>query len=172
MDTEIKSLLQFLPRLRRYAQVLTRNVHDAEDLVQETLLKAHRHASGATPGPETGGGWLMSTLHNTFIDHHRSRSASRRRETDFAQLMPQIMDAPQEMAVRLAQLRRRLLDLPTEQREALHLVAIEGMAYSEAAAMLSIPQGTLMSRLSRARSALKRMEDGPRMYVVGERDVS
>lgn len=171
MDADIRSLLHFLPRLRRYAQVLTRNVHDAEDLVQETLLKAHRQADRG-PRPETTGGWLMSALHNTFIDQHRSRHASRRREADFFQLMPQTTDAPQEMVVRLAQLRRHLLDLPLEQREALHLVAIEGLSYGEAAALLGIPQGTLMSRLSRARAALKRMEDEPRIYVVGERDVS
>ena len=69
------------------------------------------------------------------------------------------MEAPQEHSVRLAQVREAFLNLPEEQRAALHLVAIEGLTYSEAAEAIGVPLGTLMSRIGRARAALRDMED-------------
>lgn len=162
-------MLALIPRLRRYARVLTRDAGDAEDLVQESLLRAHERPATFRK-TEALGAWLMSILHNTFVDQYRARTASARREAAFAQLLPMSQDAPQEMTVRLAQLRRAFMDLPEEQRTALHLVAIEGLSYAEAASVLNIPQGTLMSRLGRARAALRALEDTPRFSIIGGRD--
>ncbi|PTE18887.1 RNA polymerase subunit sigma, partial [Cereibacter changlensis JA139] len=79
--------------------------------------------------------------------------------------------APQEDVVRLAQIRAAFFRLPEDQRAALHLVAIEGLSYPEAAKVLGVPQGTLMSRLARARAALRAFEDGaPHLKLVGGRD--
>jgi RNA polymerase sigma-70 factor (ECF subfamily) len=69
------------------------------------------------------------------------------------------MQAPQEHSVRLSQVREAFFKLPEEQRSALHLVAIEGLTYSQAADATGVPLGTLMSRIGRARAALREMED-------------
>ena len=104
--------------------------------------------------------WLLSILHNTFIDARRRRAAEERREADASGLLETWLSPAQEGAVRLQQIGRAFWDLPQEQRAVLHLVAIEGMAYQEAADALGIPVGTLMSRLGRARAALRSFEDG------------
>ena len=147
-----------LPALHRYALTLARDAHDAEDLVQEALTRAYerRHGlRGANPRA-----WMMSILHNVFIsDWRRRQHATRQAATlDAADLEP--VPAPQESSVRLTQIRRAFMLLPVEQRTALHLVTIEGLSYQEAADALAIPVGTLMSRLGRARAALRAYEDG------------
>lgn len=163
-----------LPALRRYARALTRDETDAEDLVQDALLRAYERRGSLEPARGIRG-WLMSILHNIFIDRRRSRLAEDRRAAESAELGAQVAPAAQEHHVRLAQVRRSFMALPEEQRAALHLVAIEGLGYAEAARVLGIPQGTLMSRLSRARAALRAIEDGEtpgitQLRVVGGSD--
>lgn len=164
-------VLAYLPDLRRYALALTRNGDDAEDLVQEALARAYdRRASfrlGSALKP-----WLMAILRNTFIDGIRAKNARQRNEAT-AEPAPSAMPPSQEDAVRLAQVRKVFLKLPNEQREALHLVAIEGLTYPEAAAVLGIPEGTVLSRVSRARQALRDREQdspAPHLRIVGGRD--
>ncbi|TCK30019.1 RNA polymerase sigma-70 factor (ECF subfamily) [Ancylobacter aquaticus] len=163
--------------MRRYARTLTRDDIEAEDLVHDALVRAYERrgsfdADRAAPGK--GGqqhrglgqegtglrGWLLSVLHNVFIDRRRSRIAEARREADSLDLADTTAPPVQEHRLRLAQVRDAFMALPEEQRAVLHLVAIEGLGYAEAAATLGIPQGTLMSRLSRARATLRAMEDG------------
>lgn len=159
-----------LGSLRRYARVLTRNDADVEDLVQDALLRAHERRDSFRKGGDLRL-WLMSILHNAFIDAARARRAERQREGAAARLAPQALAAPQEDVVRLAQIRAAFFRLPEDQRAALHLVAIEGLSYPEAAKVLGVPQGTLMSRLARARAALRAFEDGaPHLKLVGGRD--
>lgn len=168
MTLRSKDIIRILPRLRRYALVLTRHSHDAEDLVQDSLLRAHERPPALRGQSPTA--WAMSVLHNAFVDQARKRSSTAKREAAFASLMPQFVDAPQERTVRLNQLLRAFMDLPLEQREALHLVAIEGHSYAEAAGILDIPLGTLMSRLGRARAALRALEEQrPHLQVVRKR---
>lgn len=149
-----------LGSLRRYARSLTRNDADAEDLVHDALVRAYERRSGFRSGGNLRG-WLLSILHNTFIDRRRSARAEQRRMDAAAQLADTSMEAPQEHSARLAQVRQNFLALPEEQRAAIHLVAIEGLSYQEAADALGIPVGTLMSRLGRARAALRDMEENP-----------
>ncbi|MBS9477202.1 sigma-70 family RNA polymerase sigma factor [Ancylobacter radicis] len=150
--------------MRRYARSLTRDDADAEDLVHDALVRAYERRG--TFSPERGApgkglrGWLLSILHNAFIDRRRARSAEGVRERRAMELAEPAGEPGQEHHVRLAQVREAFMHLPQEQRAALHLVAIEGLGYAEAAAALGIPQGTLMSRLSRARAALRAIEDG------------
>lgn len=153
-----------LAALRRYARSLTRNEADAEDLVHDALVRAHEKRAGFDParGEATQGlrGWLFSILHNVFIDRRRSHAAEAARIERFAEEDAGVGEPAQEHHVRLLQIRDAFMELPEEQRAALHLVAIEGLDYAEAAAALNIPRGTLMSRLSRARATLRGIEDG------------
>jgi RNA polymerase sigma-70 factor (ECF subfamily) len=157
--TQRPDVLALLEPLRRYARSLTRDESQAEDLVQDTLVRAYeRHGTFRTGGNLRA--WLLSILHNTFVDDHRRERAEARRREQAADLAPSAAPAEQESRVRLQQIQRAFLNLPDEQRSALHLVAIEGLSYREAATTLQIPLGTLMSRLSRARVALRSLEEG------------
>lgn len=159
-----------LSAMRRYARALTRSEHDAEDLVQDALVRAYEKRGSFEPASRDKGRglrvWLLSMLHNVFIDRRRSRAAEERRVVQAMELTEDSAAPIQELHVRLSQVREAFLDLPEEQRAALHLVAIEGLGYAEAAATLGIPQGTLMSRLSRARATLRALEDGARKPVA------
>lgn len=145
--------------LRRYARSLTRDEHDAEDLVQDTLLRAYERRAGFDAARNLRV-WLLSILHNAFVDSGRARRAEAKRALRAAEVAPEAEGPAQEHHVRLAEVRRAFLDLPDEQRAALHLVAIEGLSYAEAADALKIPTGTLMSRLARGRAALRALEEG------------
>lgn len=160
-----------LDALRRYARVLARDNADADDLVQGALLRAVERLD---QWREDGNlrVWLMSILHNHFVDQVRAQRSALARDGAWAGLAPTIALPQGEDAARLAQVRAALLDLPEDQREALHLVALEGLAVAEAASVLGVPPGTVMSRVGRARAALRRFEEGgatrPRLRLVGE----
>lgn len=146
--------------LRRYARSLTGNDTDAEDLVHDALLRAYERRAGFRSGGNLRG-WLMSILHNTFIDRVRAARAERRGVEAAAEVAEASIPAPQEHAARLGKVRDHFFALPEEQRAAIHLVAIEGLSYQDAADALGIPVGTLMSRIGRGRAALREMEDDP-----------
>ncbi|MBB3997391.1 sigma-70 family RNA polymerase sigma factor [Aureimonas pseudogalii] len=152
-------ILSQLAPLRRYALSLTRNREDAEDLVHDTLLRAIEREEQFRPGRNLRT-WLLSILHNRFVDGARARRSEAARDAEFAQGTPAAMPGAQEPALRLAELRRSFAALPEEQRAALHLVVVEGLSYEEAAETLGIPQGTLVSRLSRARVRLRAADEG------------
>ncbi|MFD2815649.1 sigma-70 family RNA polymerase sigma factor [Paracoccus aerius] len=109
------------------------------------------------------------------MDRRRQAQSESRREAAYAELSSQVVDAPQDSALRLSQLRRAFLDLPEDQREALELVAVEGLSYAEAGALTGVPPGTVMSRVSRARAWLRAYEEGaalgkPSLKLVGGHD--
>lgn len=169
-------ILALLTPLRRYAFALTRNRAEADDLVQDALLRGHEQrrqlAPGKAPGP-----WLRAILRNRYLDQRRKTLADSRRDAVYADLHAQSMDPPQDAVLRLSQLRRAFLDLPDDQREALQLVSIEGLSYAEAGALTGVPAGTVMSRVSRARARLRAFEDGtddagrkPALKLVGGQD--
>ena len=147
-----------LPALRRYGLSLTRNFADAEDLVHETLLRAYEKRATFRKDRNLRA-WLLSILHNCFVDLARRRRSEAAKLLRAGELASDHAPPLQDHAVRLAQLRGMFLSLPDEQRAALHLVAIEGLTYQEAATTLGIPIGTLMSRLGRARAALRSIEE-------------
>lgn len=157
------AVLDQLPALRRYAISLTRDATDAEDLVHDALLRAYERQSSFRADRSLRQ-WLLSILHNTFVDRLRSRRAERRRIEKLAGEIRSDPDAlhrqpEQDHALRLAQVRQAFMSLPEEQRAVLHLVTIEGLGYAEAARALDVPVGTVMSRLARARAALRAFED-------------
>ncbi|MBA1154629.1 sigma-70 family RNA polymerase sigma factor [Microvirga sp. Marseille-Q2068] len=175
--TDVVGLLE---PLRRYARSLTRDESQAEDLVQDTLVRAYERQGSFRAGGNLRG-WLLSILHNSFIDHRRRHLAEFRR-LEQSPAAETAAPPEQESRVRLQQVHAAFMRLPDEQRASLHLVAIEGLSYQEAAAALGIPVGTLMSRLGRARAALRGFEAGahlpqpseakrPSLRIVGGSDV-
>ncbi|MBD8553953.1 sigma-70 family RNA polymerase sigma factor [Rhizobium sp. CFBP 8762] len=153
------NIVDQLGALRRYARSLARDSNDAEDLVHDALVKAlERKASFRSDGNLRS--WLLSIVHNEFIDGLRRARASQKRSDDAGLLSDSSEAASQPSAVRLKQVQAAFFRLPDEQREALHLVAVEELTYQEAAQVLGIPVGTLMSRVSRARAQLRAFEDG------------
>ncbi|MEI7447110.1 MAG: RNA polymerase sigma factor [Burkholderiales bacterium] len=151
-----------VPGLRRYARLLTGDAHRADDLVQDTLERACR-ALGRWPEPGRLRPWLLSVMHNLFVDHVRARRALD--EADPLEDAPpaalvQSGDLGRDVQIRL-DLGRALQRLPLAHREVLLLVCLEDCGYDEAAAILGVPVGTVMSRLSRARAQLRiEMEGG------------
>jgi RNA polymerase sigma-70 factor (ECF subfamily) len=155
------SIVDLMVPLRRYARSLTRDSLRADDLVHDALVRALE--SGQIHRPNTNlRTWMMTVLHNVFIDEQRRRRVESRHAEALVQMSEEVAQPAQESQVRLAQIRRAFLTLPEEQRAALHLVTLEGMAYADAAAVLGIPIGTLMSRLGRGRAALRAFEEGER----------
>jgi RNA polymerase sigma-70 factor (ECF subfamily) len=140
--------------LRRYALVLTRDADAAEDLVQEALLRAVGAAHTWQPGRPVRP-WLLSILHNVHVSRRRRRQVEAACAGELAWATPDATPPAQPARVQLGRTMQALLTLPDEQREVLVLVALDGLAYKEAAELLGIPVGTLMSRLGRAREALR-----------------
>ncbi|WP_454691007.1 sigma-70 family RNA polymerase sigma factor [Achromobacter aloeverae] len=153
-------LRELIPRLRRFALWLTRDVHAADDLVQSTLERAlSRWASRR--GGDTLRSWLFTILHRRFIDGQRSAKRHARllgslREPDEAH-----WPSAEHMAATRSTL-NAFGELSAEQRGLLLLVVVEGFSYQEVADLLDVPIGTVMSRLSRARQALRQLSDGKR----------
>lgn len=158
MGSDKLDIVGQIDALRRYARVLTRDASSADDLVQSTFLRAHERSATFREGADLRV-WLMSILRNIFIDERRSARASEAREQAWADLRPGFSAPSAETAARLGQIRDAFLSLGREQREALHLVAIEGLELAEAAKILGVPLGTVMSRIGRAREALRTYEE-------------
>lgn len=164
-----------LTSLRRYARSLTRDPADVEDLVHDALLRAFERKHTFRQDGNLRG-WLLSILHNVFVDGRRSHRSEQARIEAAKHVTAAFAEPPQEHVVRLSQIREAFFGLPEEQRAALHLVAIEGLSYQDAADALRIPIGTLMSRIGRARASLRELEaaapSGSRPYLklVGGRD--
>jgi RNA polymerase sigma-70 factor, ECF subfamily len=144
-----------VPALRRYARALTRNFDRADDLVQDTLERAISRRGLFRPrGPMRP--WLFTVLTN--LHRNSLRSERRRGQTIDLDTVPDLATpAPQPGHVALAELARAIETLPLDQKEALLLVTLEGLPYQDAADILSIPLGTLMSRLGRARATLRQL---------------
>lgn len=162
-----RQALPFLDSLYNTAYRLARNSEDAEDLVQETYLKAYRSFEQFTPGTNLKA-WMFRILKNAFINEYRKRQAVPK-ESDFAEieesleshLRPeaagQIKD-PEQEALEGAldeDVQRALDELPPDYRMAVVLADLEGFSYKEIADILEIPVGTVMSRLYRGRKLLE-----------------
>jgi RNA polymerase sigma-70 factor (ECF subfamily) len=148
-------LVTLLPRLRRFARTLTRNSHDADDLVQVALERALARAHQLRPDAALAG-WVFGILRHAWIDELRARA---RRERVFApeESGLHVGDAGQGAQAERLAVQDAMGRLPQEQRLAVALVLIEGLSYKEAAHVMEVPIGTLTSRLARAREALQAM---------------
>jgi RNA polymerase sigma-70 factor, ECF subfamily len=154
-----------IPRLRRYARVLTRNPARADDLVQDTLLRAWDKRRLWQVGTDLRA-WLFTIMHNV---HQNQRDLARREaanisldaEGDRGPVWQMAQNGNQLERVELRELMELIGRLPAEQREALLLVSVEGLSYAETSEVLAIPIGTVMSRISRAREKLRYLVAGP-----------
>lgn len=157
-----------VPALRRYARALTRNADRADDLVQDCIERAIRKQSLWQP-TGTLKSWLFRILLNLY--RNELRVARRRGEhvaVETLLIEPSVAPA-QPGRIALAEMARAIDALAVDQREALLLVVLEGLSYADAAGVLGIPMGTLMSRLGRARAALRIATDSgdePRLRTV------
>ncbi len=151
---EIRDALgDLLPRLRRFGRVITRNVHDADDLVQVAVEKALARAAQWRPGSRLDA-WLFGIMKNAWVDEIRAR---RRRERVLAPEEAGAAVGDNSAAARdiALSVQAAVARLPEEQRLAVALVLVEGLSYKDAAETLSIPIGTLTSRLARGRAVLQ-----------------
>ena len=153
-------VVEHIPSLRRYARALTGDAWAADDLVQDTLERACDKWRLWTAGSNLRA-WLFTLMHNLFANQVR-RSASRARaglEVDLDDVSDELAD-PQAAPDVALDLQRCLMRLPEDQRAVLLLVTLEDMPYAEVAQVLQVPIGTVMSRLSRARSRLRDLMEG------------
>lgn len=151
-------LVALLPRLRRYALSLCRSPVQADDLVQSACVKILAGADGWTPGTRFDA-WSFRILRNVWIDGLR-RSKVENIVDEPAEVEAVSVDDGEGRAMEkltLEDVRRAIEALPAEQREVLILVCVEDLAYREAADVLGVPIGTVMSRLARARRKLSEL---------------
>ena len=156
-----RELPQHLPALRRYARALTGDVTAADDLVQDCAERALSRAHlWRRPGNMRA--WLFTIMHNLNANNRR-RAASRPRLAAVQDVPEPSWPAGQLERLAANQTLAAIRQLSEAHRDVLILIAIEGMAYVEAAEILGIPPGTVMSRLSRARDHLRQLtgEDAP-----------
>jgi RNA polymerase sigma-70 factor (ECF subfamily) len=153
-----QQLIALLPRFRRFARSLARNPHDADDLVQLAIERGLTRLDQWQPGTRLDS-WMYGIIKNAWIDEVRSRQ---RRDRVFAaeELGQHVADAASEAHIDRLSLEAALAQLPDEQRLAVALVMVEGLAYKEAAAVLEVPIGTVTSRLARGREALEKLLGG------------
>jgi RNA polymerase sigma-70 factor (ECF subfamily) len=154
-------IIALLPRLRRFALTLTRNPDDGDDLVQlsveRALSRLHRWNEGTRLDS-----WMFKIMQNLWIDELRSRRSRGQIEPDFdLDVLPgsdgrEAMDARLTLQDTLA----AVMALPEEQRAVMLLVVVEGFSYRDAAEVLEVPIGTVMSRISRARLTLDQKARG------------
>lgn len=145
-----------IPRLRRYARALTRDVAVADDLVQDCLTRALGKLHLWQKGTDLRA-WLFTILHNQYVNYVR-RCVREGAAVGLTDNEPLLTRAPQQgQQLELRDLERAIAQLPEEQRSAILLVGLEGMRYEEVAAVLGVPVGTIRSRLSRGREALRKL---------------
>jgi RNA polymerase sigma-70 factor (ECF subfamily) len=154
-----------LDRVYTVALYLTKNQHEAEDLLQETFARAYRFWHQFTPGTNCKA-WLMTILHNNFRNRYRERQRQQH-TVEFDETGPQLSDVvnaaaaektPEDLVLSQmldGEVEAALKSLPGEFLEAILLVDLQELSYEEAAGVLDCPIGTVRSRLSRGRRLLQ-----------------
>ena len=159
MDDMLHQVEPLIPALRRYARAPMRDRASADDLVQDCLERAVSRWYQRRDGDLRA--WLFTILHNLAVNQFR-KTASRGRHVPIDETNEDSFGeaASQEQKLMYQDVLAKLARLPADQREVLLLVAVEDLSYAEAAKVLDIPVGTVMSRLSRARDRLQQEIEG------------
>lgn len=175
MDSFEKGLGEYYKRLMSFAMSLTHNHARAEDLTQETMLRALTNREKFTPGTNLLA-WLFTIMKHKLFSEHR-RSKTERAYLDFKQLhASHEMDPGQEAAMERTEVMEAIELLPPDQREIVRLIGIEGHSYDSAALITGNVVGTVKSRLSRSRGKLverlsnDRVTHGARRVVQNHRE--
>ena len=149
-----QELAAMLPHLRAFGRSLTGNADLADDLVQETMLKAWKARGQYVPGPASMKSWAFVILRNCFLSQMRRKKFTAEYDEQAAE---RLLVAPDDQgdSLHLADVQRALLMLPVDQREALVLIGAGQLSYEEGAAICDCAVGTMKSRVSRARAALQ-----------------
>ena len=161
-----------LPAMLRFARSLTRDPVAADDLVQDAVVRALERGE-RFDRERSYQAWLLTLTHNLFIDGWRRQRVRDRHRAETAGFAFDRIEPSQEQAAILNETLRAFEGLSTEQRAVMHLVVIEGVSYAEAADILEVPVGTVMSRLSRARQELRappRTVSKAHVRLVSDRD--
>jgi len=159
-----EGLIGEMPNLRAFAISLCGNIHQADDLVQEALLKAWTSAESFTPGTNLRA-WLFTILRNTYYSLYRRRGREVQ-DSDGIYASRIATAAPQESALEMQEFRVALGKLSEEHREALILVGASGFSYEEAAEVCGVAVGTVKSRVNRARAKLSEL-----LGITGPADI-
>ena len=157
-----RELAAMLPHLRAFGRSLTGNADLADDLVQETMLKAWKARAQYIPGPASMKSWAFVILRNCFLSQMRRKKFTAEYDELAAERMLVAPD-DQDDSLHLADVQRALLMLPVDQREALVLIGAGGLSYEEGAAICGCAIGTMKSRVSCARAALQDILEGGEM---------
>jgi RNA polymerase sigma-70 factor (ECF subfamily) len=159
------TLVAHLPALRRYAVALVGNPALADDLVQDCIERALRQSTQLRELPRIAG-WLRRILYNLYIDETR-RVRTRGREQDVDELADHLeLSVPASDRDAVRDLSKAMSQLSVEHREILLLVSVEELNYRELSEELGIPQGTVMSRLARARDRLRGIMQGQGAEII------
>jgi RNA polymerase sigma factor (sigma-70 family) len=155
-----QAIVDQIPALRRYARALTGDAWAADDLVQDTLERACSKWRLWIVGSDLRA-WLFTVMHNLWVNQiRRSARQSAGTRVDIDAVEHELVAHDARLGPTL-DLQRCLLRLPPDQRAVLLLVSMEDMSYAEVARVTGVPLGTVMSRLSRARTRLQAMLDAP-----------
>jgi RNA polymerase sigma-70 factor (ECF subfamily) len=158
--TVLQQIEACIPALRRYAGALLRDRQDADDLVHDTLVRALDRLDSLRSTAEVRP-WLFTIMHNLFVSQtRRARVRPDREPLDPDNTSGPSQPGAQEDGLRWRDLIRSLNNLPEEQREVILLISVEDLSYAEAARVLRVPVGTVMSRLSRGRERLRELTQG------------
>lgn len=154
-------ITEHIPSLRRYARALTGDAWAADDLVQDTLERACSKWRLWLAGSDLRA-WLFTLMHNLYVNQLRRsiRQAEAGACVNVDEVAHELL-APDSGDAQSIDLQRCLLRLPEDQRIVLLLVSLEDLSYQEVARITGVPVGTVMSRLSRARSRLRELMNGP-----------
>ena len=144
-----------IPRLRRYARALTRDVSRADDLVQSCLTRAVAKQHLWQYGTDLRA-WLFTIMHNQHVNDVR-RGVRDGNNVELTEASTLAVESNAIPTLELRDLETAIGKLPPEQRQVILLVGLEGMAYEEVAKVLKVPVGTVRSRLSRGRDQLRRL---------------
>jgi RNA polymerase sigma-70 factor, ECF subfamily len=158
-----KAMLAALPSLRAFAMSLTGRPDRADDLVQETVMRAWAKQESFQPGTNMNA-WLFTILRNLFYSQMRKRGREVQ-DTDGAFTASLGVAPPQDGVMDLSDLKAALAKLPPDQREAILLIGASGFSYEEAARICGCAVGTIKSRVNRARNRLQEI-----MNVSGAAD--
>lgn len=162
---EQAALVNEMDHLRKFALRLTNNTSDADDLLQATVLRAMEKKHLFQKDTDLFK-WTSKIMFNLFVSDYRRK---RKFETQYdpeSYLENESIEAPQQDQAELSQVASAMSRLSEDHKEILILVCVQGMQYQEVADMLSIPVGTVRSRLSRARENLQALMGVPQNYVA------